>query len=646
MTYLISWVFAGILAVGGDSGQLAKVETNILSDNQFVVAKIENINSDETERFEQSYPFNSNGKISVSNVNGSITIEAWDKNEIKLEWVKTADDKERLADIRVKIDARQDFFSVETDYGSWKNSNGGSWNRNQGKLSVNYRLMVPKGAILNEIETVNGSVDVSNMTNVTNVSAVNGQVRAKNLRGNADLSTVNGTTEADFESLQSGSKISLSTVNGTVNLTIPSDANATIKADTVNGRIENEFGLPVRKGKYVGRDMHGRIGNGDAKVKIDSVNGGLFVKKRNDGKSQNPVVDLLPAKGKGDDCDDCDDEGEGASASGNSRAMRNMSIDAQKIANEAIAASKEAMKEQRKAMAEARKEMEAANREMAKADREMQKNKIDMSELGNLESLANLAALESLESLGSLGGLGGGSNSIVKKGDSFSVKGIPVVTIQAKNASVVVRGWDKQEISYLITKRANSDLKIEDEFNVNHSESGLTIIANAKRNTSYENNRSSRIEIFVPRKTNLKISAREEIRLTGVSGEFELEGIDEAINVADSDGKLRISNVDGSVRVIGFKGEVDAKTVDGNVSLEGEFAKINGKSVDGNFIVSMSESAGAEVESNADEIDVENLQTSNQKPGRVQIGKGGAKFNFDVSDGRIMFRNSSEIKVN
>jgi DUF4097 and DUF4098 domain-containing protein YvlB len=150
----------------------------------------------------------------------------------------------------------------------------------------------------------------------------------------------------------------------------------------------------------------------------------------------------------------------------------------------------------------------------------------------------------------------------------------------------------------------------------------------------------------VPRKSNLKISAREEIRLTGVSGEFDLDGIDEAINVSDSDGKLRVSNVDGNVRVIGFKGEVDAKTVDGNISLEGDFAKISGKSVDGNFIVSISESAGADVESNADEIDVENLQTSNRKSGRVQIGKGGAKFNFDVSDGRVMFRNSSQIKIN
>ena len=74
------------------------------------------IRLDETERFEQTYPLNANGRVSVSNVNGSITIETWERNEVKLEAVKTADSKERLAEVEIKIDAKADSFSVETDY--------------------------------------------------------------------------------------------------------------------------------------------------------------------------------------------------------------------------------------------------------------------------------------------------------------------------------------------------------------------------------------------------------------------------------------------------------------------------------------------------------------------------------------------------
>ena len=99
---------------------------------------------------------------------------------------------------------------VETDYGNWNARRQARLEKkNYGKLKVEYRLTVPRKAILDEIETVNGSVKISNTQQSTKASAVNGNVRATNLRGTARLSTVNGTIEADFDQLQTGSKISL-----------------------------------------------------------------------------------------------------------------------------------------------------------------------------------------------------------------------------------------------------------------------------------------------------------------------------------------------------------------------------------------------------------------------------------------------------
>ena len=152
-----------------------------------VSVAVETPTGDETKKFEKTYPLNANGRVNISNVNGSVTVEAWDRNEVKLEYTKVADSKERLADVEVKIDAKPEFFSVETDYGSWKDNNNRDRWRNGGKLSVEFRMMVPRGAVLNKIETVNGSVAVSNFINITRVSAVNGSVNASNLRGTAKL---------------------------------------------------------------------------------------------------------------------------------------------------------------------------------------------------------------------------------------------------------------------------------------------------------------------------------------------------------------------------------------------------------------------------------------------------------------------------
>ncbi|NOT48781.1 MAG: hypothetical protein HOP17_13660, partial [Acidobacteria bacterium] len=184
MSWLYSIIFAGLVF----SGDNAVKENSPLPVAEPAAVVVQG----ETERFEQSYPLSANGRVSVSNVNGSIVVEAWDKNEVRLEAVKTADTKEALADVQIKVDSRADFLSVEADYDSWRRDRGDKGWKNRGKLEVQFKLSVPRTAVLNEIETVNGSVNVSNFTNLTKASAVNGNVNATNLRGTAYLETVNG----------------------------------------------------------------------------------------------------------------------------------------------------------------------------------------------------------------------------------------------------------------------------------------------------------------------------------------------------------------------------------------------------------------------------------------------------------------------
>src|SRR5688500_2431672 len=297
MSWLYSLVFAGLLF--GSNGEHTSVHTH---NSAGPVLTTEIVAGDEIEKFEQSYPLSKNGNVSVSNVNGSITVEAWDRDEVRLEATKIGDSKESLADVDIKVESTADSFSVEADYRGWKTNEKRSENRHR-KLEVEFRLSVPRGAVLNEIETVNGSVTVSNFTNVTKISAVNGNVTASNLRGAANLSTVNGQVTADFDRVEGTSKIDLSTVNGQVNLVLPSDVHATVKADSLNGNITNDFGLPVRKGQYVGRDLYGRIGSGEGQIKLSSVNGHLSIGRKNDGRSPNPATNLLPNKKADDDWD-------------------------------------------------------------------------------------------------------------------------------------------------------------------------------------------------------------------------------------------------------------------------------------------------------------------------------------------------------
>jgi DUF4097 and DUF4098 domain-containing protein YvlB len=645
MNWLYSIVLAGLMFTS--DGDLSPVNHQT-SKNQETSSIVR---LDEIERFEQTYPFNADGRVNVSNVNGSIIVEAWDRKEIKLEAVKIADSRENLADVDIKIDARQDSFSVEADYEDTRNRGNKAWTGAR-KLEVQFRLSVPRTALLNEIETVNGSVTVSNFVNFTKVSAVNGEVKATNLRGNANLSTVNGTVEAIFDRLDTGSKISLETVNGRVNLIIPSDSNATITADTLNGSINNDFGLPVRKGEYVGRDLYGRIGNGNVEIRLNSVNGGLTIGRKNDGKSINPATNLLPQKKDGD--------GDDYGSHGVNQAKIN-----REIAKAVSSSQKEAAKKARTAkkveadlsvlgpeiekLAEQaiKQSLEAINQASIEINTEELKEKLKEAEKIKLEKLPRIANVNWVS----------GAPTVEKKTGSFVVKGVPSVTIEAKGCSVTVRGWDKPEVMYAVKKISRTRIQPPVDIKVEQADSDVNIeVENFNRTARaggiFDDNNNVSVEVYVPKKSNLRITANGEIRLENVSGEIELNGDDEAINVRDSSGILRVAAADGRIRIVGFRGEVEADSDAGETYLEGDFEKLSAETVDGTIVLTLPDNFSADIETNLKDINMEGFSLVPAASGgenifRWKLGKGGAKYRLLTSaDGKISLRNKKLLQIN
>lgn len=646
MSWLYSIVLAGLM-FSTDPNLPAPKNYNYTSANTKTIIKL-----DESERFEQSYPLSSSGRVSVSNVNGSVTIDTWDRNEVKLVAVKTTDDKERLNEVEIVIDSKPDALTVETDYDNWQQRNN-QGRKNYGRLTIEYHLTVPRNAVLNDIETVNGSVRISNATNLVKASAVNGGVTATNLRSTASLSTVNGPIQADFDQLQSGGKITLETVNGNVSLSIPSDANATFRADSLNGSITNDFGLPVRKGQYVGRDLYGRVGSGDVQIRLNSVNGPLSIKRKSDGKNPNPAVNLLPQKTEDEKDwdkeveDETDDED-------NWKAMKKSQKDAARQARQAEKELNKIKPEIDKAMAEAVREVadldinitneisESISKSMSTTVTEDMQKKIREAQKEQREAMSKLAEVNWISA----------APVIEKKSDSFAVKGTPKITVDALNCSVNVRGWDKPEVKYFVTKiskdRSQKPIQLTEEHTDSSVDIKVTNNFGAEKGIYYNPDITRvQVEVYVPKKSNLRIVTNREIRIEGVSGDIDLTGSEEAVNVRDSDGKLRVRTDYGKVRVIGFSGEVDARTIDGTVSLEGNFTKISGNTEDGNFILTLAETTNADILANVEDLSVENLSVPKQiSEGSWRFGKGGAKYSFTVGGGQVFVRNANAFKAN
>lgn len=249
-----------------------------------------------TSEFHQSYPLAANGRVALENINGAVHVTAWDRNEVKLDAVKSAFSQERLDEAKIEVDASSDRISIRTKYPdhNWESDD------DDRPANVEYTLTVPRAVRIDEVKLINGGLDIAGVTGEVRASLVNGNLKANRLSGPLKLSTVNGRTEVELERL-SDSPIEVSSVNGHLLLTLPSNAKAELEASTVNGGISNDFGLPVHKHRFVGADMHGQLAGGGTRVHLSDVNGRIEVRHANDSQTLSPGKDMNPSDDDGGD---------------------------------------------------------------------------------------------------------------------------------------------------------------------------------------------------------------------------------------------------------------------------------------------------------------------------------------------------------
>ncbi|MDX2427704.1 MAG: DUF4097 family beta strand repeat-containing protein [Xanthomonadales bacterium] len=228
-----------------------------------------------TEEETFSYKLNDGGRISISNVNGSIVITGESGDSVEIIAIKKADNQKNLDKIEIEISHSDDEITVETELGE-----SGHWySRGSNSGSVKYEVIVPEGTELDSVETVNGNVNISGVFGKVVAESVNGDLDISDLAGDVGLSTVNGSIDAVFKMLEDEQRVKAETVNGRITIKLPENADVEISADTLNGGIHaSDFDLDVEKG-FVGSDLNGKIGNGSARLNIDTVNGAIKIRK-------------------------------------------------------------------------------------------------------------------------------------------------------------------------------------------------------------------------------------------------------------------------------------------------------------------------------------------------------------------------------
>jgi len=226
-----------------------------------------------TEEETFSYTLKDGGRFSIENVNGSISVTGERGDKVEIVATKKADNQEDLDGIKIEISHSASEIVVDTEIGE---SSG--WFSRGRSGEVKYVIIVPVGTELDSVETVNGDVNISGVSGNVVAESVNGDLELSNLAADANLSTVNGSINASFDKLEGQQRVQAETVNGRVSINLPKNADVNVSADTLNGGINgSDFGLETDKG-FVGSDLNGKIGNGSARLNIDTVNGSVKIR--------------------------------------------------------------------------------------------------------------------------------------------------------------------------------------------------------------------------------------------------------------------------------------------------------------------------------------------------------------------------------
>jgi DUF4097 and DUF4098 domain-containing protein YvlB len=145
----------------------------------------------------------------------------------------------------------------------------GRMNTRDNDVEVRFQVAVPEGVGFTAY-VVNGSVTATDLESDVTAYTVNGSVDISTSL-HATAGSVNGSIDATIGIRDLDYDLTYATVNGDVRLRVPTDMNADVQLQTVNGSVTAEMAFTV----VSPGDIRGVLGLGGRRLVMTTVNGSL-----------------------------------------------------------------------------------------------------------------------------------------------------------------------------------------------------------------------------------------------------------------------------------------------------------------------------------------------------------------------------------
>lgn len=220
------------------------------------------------KKFDKSYPASKNVRLNLVNRTGTVTVQGWEKNEVRI----SASLERPFAQIEPRNLSGEIRINVVED------------NHGRGEVGdANFTIFVPYGSTV-DIETRIGNLNVSNVqggfvrahitsegdVTLTNISAL--KVSAKNLIGDIFFDGI----------IRSGGTYYFKSMSGNVNIRIPLESSFKLLATAPSTRniALGSFSNSSMRLLGTGRRVVGKVGSGSATVTVENQRGTITFLRR------------------------------------------------------------------------------------------------------------------------------------------------------------------------------------------------------------------------------------------------------------------------------------------------------------------------------------------------------------------------------
>jgi DUF4097 and DUF4098 domain-containing protein YvlB len=269
------------------------------------------------QNIDQSLPTGATPEVEISNVQGRVTISAWDQPVVKVTGTIENDKTEfefsgdaRRVQINVRPESRKGnrhddaLLDIKVPAGASLDVNTVSADIQVEGVRGVQKLESVSGDVTAtafdeevDLQTISGDaivngsggkarIEAESTSGDVKVRGVNGELQAKSVSGDLELDlgtmtrlrleTVSGDVQADA-TLASDGRVEAESVSGNVRIRFTKPVNGEFDLETFSGDIDNCFGPKAeRKSKYApGSELRFTQGSGGARVSADTMSGDI-----------------------------------------------------------------------------------------------------------------------------------------------------------------------------------------------------------------------------------------------------------------------------------------------------------------------------------------------------------------------------------